>query len=225
MLKMKWAKSGREQLGKDLGEVEQSLCLANKQQPGPLAPTLVPVFLVLRRTYLLPASPLPTKLVDAFIDLLPAPPDPDDIPFREPSVQTATSSLYVNPRLDDAAAFDVLQELIVYEKEILDERGMGDEVPAALAQIIDHVEKRVRASKHRSMEKLNVPVSRWLLSSYLRQGKGARAQQWPSTRSDRQANLYASPSEVSSRATTCPDQRVKQQWTPNAPTATAFSLD
>lgn len=143
MLKTKWARSGRDQLGKDLGEIEQTLCLAGRQQPGPLAPTLVPVFLALRRIFLLPESPLPAKLIDAFIDSVPAPPDPDDVPFREPSIQTATGSLYVNPRLDDSDAFDILQELVVYEKEVLEERGMGNGVPAALLQIVEHVEKRV----------------------------------------------------------------------------------
>lgn len=143
MLKTKWARSGREQLSKDLGDIELSLCLVSKQQPGPLAQALVPVFLELRRTFLLPNSPLPTKLIDAFVDLLPAPPDPDDIPFREPSLQTATSSLYVNPRLDDTAAFGILQELVTYEKEILQERGMED-VSSALVQIVEYVEKRVR---------------------------------------------------------------------------------
>lgn len=143
MLKIKWARSGRDQLGKELGEIEQALCLISKQQPSPLAPILVPVFLSLRRTFLLPTSPLPVKLIDAFIDLLPPPPDDDDVPFREPSIQTATNALYVNPRLGEAAALEVLNELIVYEKEILDERGMGGGVPTALIQVLEHVEKRV----------------------------------------------------------------------------------
>lgn len=142
MLKTKWARTGREQLSKDLGDIEQSLCLVSKQQPGPMAQPLVPVFLELRRTFVLPNSPLPTKLIDAFADLLPAEPDPDDVPFREPSLQTATSSLYVNPRLEDSAAFEILQELVTYEKEILQERGM-DDVSSPLVQIVGYVEKRV----------------------------------------------------------------------------------
>lgn len=145
MLKTKWARTGRDQLSKDLGDMELSLCLASKQQPGPMAQALVPVFLELRRTFVLPNSPLPTKLIDAFVDLLPAEPDPDDVPFREPSLQTATSSLYVNPRLDDPAAFEILQELVTYEKEILQERGM-DDVSSPLVQIVEYVEKRVSLS-------------------------------------------------------------------------------
>lgn len=143
MLKVKWAKSGREQLSKELGEMEQALCLLSRQQPSPLAPTLVPVFLTLRRTFSLPPSPLPPKLVDAFIDQLPAPPDPDNEPFREPSIQSATGSLYVNPRLDDAAAFDILQELIVYETEILKEGDDRIDIPSALFSVVESVEKRV----------------------------------------------------------------------------------
>ena len=195
MLKSKWARSGRDQLGKDLGEIEQALCLVSKQQPSPLAPTLVPVFLSLRRTFLLPTSPLPPKLVDAFIDLLPPPPDGDDVPFREPSIQTATNALYVNPRLNDSAAFEVLQELIVYEKEILDERGMGDGVPPALVQVLEHVQKRVRLPPGRFSSPLTWAVSGWILRDRFRDGQGACTQQC-STDAGHQAAVNAPPRRV-----------------------------
>lgn len=143
MLKVKWARSGRDQLGRDLGEMEQALCLLSKQQPSPMAPALVPVFLALRRSFSLPPSLLPPKLIDAFIDQIPAPPDADSEPFREPSVQSATGSLYVNPRLDEGAAFEVLQELIEYETEILKEGDDRIDIPSALFAMVEHVEKRV----------------------------------------------------------------------------------
>jgi hypothetical protein len=143
MLKVKWAKSGRDQLSKDLGEMEQALCLLSRQQPSPAAPALVPVFLALRQTFSLPPSALPPKLVDAFVDQVPAPPEADNEPFREPSIQSATGSLYVNPRLDDVAAFEILQELIEYETEMLKEEDDRIDVPSALFATVESVERRV----------------------------------------------------------------------------------
>jgi hypothetical protein len=141
MLKCKWAKSGREQLGKDIGEMEQALCLLSRNQPSPMAPTLLPVFLALRRTFLLPPSTLPSKLVDAFIEELPPPAQEE--PFREPTLQSATSSLYVNPRLDDSTAFRVLEELLVYETDVLKNGSRGNEIPSASHALIDNIQLRV----------------------------------------------------------------------------------
>jgi hypothetical protein len=143
MVKCKWARSGREQLGKDIGEMEQALCLLSRQQPSPMAPALLPVFLSLRRTFLLPPSTLPPKLVDAFIEQLDPPAHEE--PFREPTLQSTTSSLYVNPRLDDSAAFRVLEELIVYETDMLKNAQRELEIPSALIGLIDNIKLRVSA--------------------------------------------------------------------------------
>ncbi|WVW80538.1 hypothetical protein I302_102523 [Kwoniella bestiolae CBS 10118] len=143
ILKSKWAKSGREQLGKEVGEIESSLCMASKNNPSSSAPTLIPVFLLLRRTFALPRSPLPPAITEPYLDILPAPPDPDDVPFREPTVQTTTASLYVNPRLDDAAAAVVLEELIEFEKEnVQSAGGSQEETVEWLMDLIDSVQKR-----------------------------------------------------------------------------------
>ena len=141
MLRCKWARSGREQLGKDIGEMEQALCLLSRQQPSPMAPALLPVFLILRRTYLLPPSTLPPKLVEAFIEQLPPPAHEE--PFREPTLQSTTSSLYVNPRLDDSAAYRVLDELIVYETDILKNAHREHELLSTLRGLIDSIKLRV----------------------------------------------------------------------------------
>lgn len=141
MLKCKWAKSGREQLGKDIGEMEQALCLLSRNQPSPMAPKLLPVFLALRRTFLLPPSTLPPKLVDAFSEELPPPAQEE--PFREPTLQSATSALYVNPRLDDSNAFRVLEELLVYETDMLKNALRGHEIPSTLHALIDNIQLRV----------------------------------------------------------------------------------
>jgi hypothetical protein len=143
MVKCKWAKGGREQLGKDIGEIEQALCLLSRQQPSPMAPALLPIFLTLRRTFLLPPSNLPPKLVDAFIEQLDPPAHEE--PFREPTLQSTTSSLYVNPRLDDSAAFRVLEELIVYETDMLKNAQREFEIPSALIGLIDNIKLRVSA--------------------------------------------------------------------------------
>ncbi|WVQ63417.1 uncharacterized protein L199_001570 [Kwoniella botswanensis] len=143
ILKSKWAKSGREQLGKEVGEIESALCMASKNNPSNLAPTLIPIFLLLRRTFALPRSPLPPTITEPYLDILPAPPDPDDVPFREPSVQTTTASLYVNPRLDDSAAAVVLEELVEFEKENAQSAGGSrEETVGWLIDLIDGVQKR-----------------------------------------------------------------------------------
>ena len=126
MMKTKWAKSGREQLGKDLGDMEAAV------------PSLLPVFLVLRRTFALPPSPLPSDVVEPYLDVLPVPPDPDDVPFRQPTVQSTTAALYVNPRLDDKAAARVLDELVESEKEKI---PVEDHVEW-IGRLIDNVQKR-----------------------------------------------------------------------------------
>jgi hypothetical protein len=102
---------------------------------------LLPVFLELRRTFLLPPSPLPAKLVDAFVDQLPTPAQEE--PFREPTLQSATSALYVNPRLEDFAALDVLEELIVYEIDMLKNANRPHDVPSWVMSLIDNIKLRV----------------------------------------------------------------------------------
>jgi hypothetical protein len=134
MLKAKWAKSGREQLGKDLGDIESAFKTSQ---------ILIPIFLVLRRTFVLPPSPLPTDYIDQYLDILPAPPDPDDVPFREPSVQSTTATLYVNPRMSDEAAAVVVSELVESEKEKL-EGATDEEKERWIGEQIDAVAKRVR---------------------------------------------------------------------------------
>ncbi|ORX40941.1 hypothetical protein BD324DRAFT_647844 [Kockovaella imperatae] len=126
MLRSKWAKSGRDQLGKDLGDIESALCMCSKTATTPQAPILMPVFLQLRRTFTLPPSPLPSSIVEPFLDLLPAPPDPDEEPFREPTVQTTTVALYQNPRLEDDAAIQVLEEFLDSEKEMVEAAGANE---------------------------------------------------------------------------------------------------
>jgi hypothetical protein len=120
MLKNRWNKSGRDQLGKDVADIETAYR------------SLIPVCLILRRSFALPDSPLD---VDAFLDMLPPPPDPDDVPFREPTIQTTTMALYVNPRLDEQQAYEVLEELVENERD----KGVED-----VSGLIDAVEKRVR---------------------------------------------------------------------------------
>jgi hypothetical protein len=106
-----------------------------------MAPILLPIFLALRRTFLLPPSPLPSKLVEAFIEELPPPANEE--PYREPTLQSATSTLYVNPRLDDSNALKVLEELIVYETDMLKNAHRGNEIPVALLSLIDNIQMRV----------------------------------------------------------------------------------
>ncbi|WWD20796.1 hypothetical protein CI109_105273 [Kwoniella shandongensis] len=143
MAKSKWAKSGRDQLSKDLGDIEAGLCLVSKNTASPHAQTLLPIFLLLRRTFALPRSPLPPAITEPYLDILPAPPDPDDVPFREPTVGTTTAALYVNPRLDDAAAQVVLEELIDSEKEKVDSAGGSrEEMIEWVTDLIDSVQKR-----------------------------------------------------------------------------------
>ncbi|WVF67778.1 hypothetical protein IAT40_002539 [Kwoniella sp. CBS 6097] len=143
ILKSKWAKSGRDQLGKDLAEIETAVCLVGKNKPSQHAPTLLPVFLLLRRTFALPPSSLHPSITEPYMDILPAPPDPDDVPFREPSVSTTTASLYVNPRLDDVAAMAFLEELVEFEKEGVESAGASREEAAEwLENLIDSVQKR-----------------------------------------------------------------------------------
>lgn len=144
MLKFKWAKSGRAQVSKDLGEIEAALCLVSKSKASSIAPLLLPTFLLLRRTFALPPSPLSQAITEPYIDILPAPPDPDDVPFREPTVSSTTAALYVNPRLSDDKAYDALEELAEFEKEKVDGAGGTRQQMAewALSQI-EAVQKRV----------------------------------------------------------------------------------
>ncbi|BEJ14602.1 hypothetical protein CspHIS471_0403690 [Cutaneotrichosporon sp. HIS471] len=117
MLKNKWVKTGREHLGKDIADMESILCVVGKSYPGPHAPSLMPVFLQVRRTFALPPTSLAQKIVEPFYDMLQSPPDPDSVPLREPSVSSTTASLYVNPRLPDAEALDLIEELLENERE------------------------------------------------------------------------------------------------------------
>ena len=144
MLKNKWAKSGRDQLSKDLGEIESSLCLIGRNTESSHASTLLPVFLLLRQSYALPASPLPSSITESYLDVLPAPPDADEVPFREPSVQTTTAALYVNPRLDDATALEALDELVEHEREKVENAGWRHlEAVEWITGVINSVEERV----------------------------------------------------------------------------------
>lgn len=144
MMKNRWAKSGREQLGKDLGDIEATVCLSGKTTPSKHAPTLLPVFLELRRTFALPVSPLPRTIVEPYYDVLPERPDPDSIPLREPTVSSVTASLYVNPRLDDAAALNVIEELLESEREKGVNADVSEEKTVSwLNGQIDQIQKRV----------------------------------------------------------------------------------
>lgn len=144
MLKNKWVKMGREQLGKDLADIEMSLCVISKTYPGPQAPSLMPVFLQLRRTFALPSSPLPTKVIEPFYDMLPSPPDPDSIALREPTVSSTTASLYVNPRLPDVEALDLIEELLESEREKgINANVTQEKTVAWLDGLVDQMVKRV----------------------------------------------------------------------------------
>ena len=145
MLKCKWAVKGREALAKDLGEIESTICMA-KGGPSPVAQHLIPTFLVLRRTYGLPQSPLPAEVIEPYYDILPAPPDGDN-EYREPTVSNTTASLYVNPRLDVTAAAQVLEELIENEREKAIEARLPEvEIQEIIADLVGQVAKRVRPS-------------------------------------------------------------------------------
>lgn len=143
MLKNKWVKTGREQLSKDLGDIELALCTSGKALSSN-APALLPAFLLLRRTFALPSSPLPARVTDQYFEMLPSPPDPDSVPLREPTVSSTTAMLYVNPRLPDDVALDAIEELIENERE----KGLNAAISqqktiAWLNGLVDQVEKRV----------------------------------------------------------------------------------
>ncbi|TXT13035.1 hypothetical protein VHUM_01436 [Vanrija humicola] len=143
MLKNKWVKTGREQLSKDLGDIETSLCMASKGMPSKHAQSLLPTFLYLRRTFALPPSPLPRAITDTYLDMIPSLPDPDFIPLREPTVSSTTAALYVNPRLDDGSALEAVEELLETEREKGITAGVSEEKTIAWLQgLVDQVEKR-----------------------------------------------------------------------------------
>lgn len=143
MLKCKWAIKGREALSKDLSEIESATCLG-KGGASPHAGELIPIFLVLRRSHNLPKSSLPISIIEPYLDLVPAPPDEDSIPYREPSVANTTAKLYVNPRLDDTAAYEVLEELLDSERELVAESEADDAKKAEyLTEQVDLIQKRV----------------------------------------------------------------------------------
>ena len=155
MLKNKWAKTGREQLGKDLGDIEAALCVTSRSIASVHAPSLLPVFLSLRRSYGLPASKLPTSITDPYLDILPSPPDPDHVPFREPTVQSTTAALYVNPRFEDAAALEVIEELVEGEREHVEGAGgTKKEMVEWITGLVESVEKRVGGSVSHTMDLL-----------------------------------------------------------------------
>lgn len=144
MLKCKWTVKGREALSRDLGDMESTICIA-KGGPSPVAQHLIPTFLVLRRTYGLPPTTLPLEIVEPYYDILPAPPEADG-EYREPTVGNTTASLYVNPRLEDAAAAIVLEELVESEREKALEAGLPeDEISEIISDLVEQVEKRVSA--------------------------------------------------------------------------------
>lgn len=147
MAKNKWAKSGRDQLHKDLLDIETALCVSGKGAPSKHTPELLPVFLLLRRTYSLPATTLPNSVIGSAYEMLPMPPEPDGVPLAEPTVSSATAQLYVNPRLPDTAALDAIEELLESERE----KGMNADVSVEktiswLLGQVEQIQKRVRIS-------------------------------------------------------------------------------
>nr|ODN95966.1 hypothetical protein L204_03657 [Cryptococcus depauperatus CBS 7855] len=143
MLKSKWAKSGRAQLSKDLGEIEFVFCLASRNTASSLAPHLLPTFLLLRRTFALLPSPLPQSITEPYINILPALPEPDEVSFREPTVSATTAALYVNPRLDNDKAYEVLEELVEFEKEKIEGiSGTRQELTEWIVEQIEAVQRR-----------------------------------------------------------------------------------
>lgn len=143
MAKSKWAIKGREALSKDLGEIEATFCVS-KGGASAYAAELVPTFLVLRRQFNLPKSTLPPAIIEPYLDILPAPPDPDDVPYREPTVASTTAKLYVNPRLDDIAAYEVLEEMAESAREDAEAQIQEQEEQLdVLIGMVDQIEKRV----------------------------------------------------------------------------------
>jgi len=148
MFKNKWAKAGREQLSKDLMDIETALCVTSKGMPTPHSGVLLPVFLLLRRTYSLPATPLPPAIVGSAYDMLPMPPEPDSVPLAEPTVSSTTASLYVNPRLPDREALDIIEELLESEREKGLNANVSEEKTLAwLLGQVDQVQKRVSTDR------------------------------------------------------------------------------
>lgn len=142
ILKNKWVKSGRDQLGRDLGDIETALCISRGIASNHAA-SLLPVFLLLRRTYSLPPMALPPKIVGAAYEMLPTPPEPDTVPLREPTVSSTTAALYVNPRLDDSAALDMVEELLENEREKGINAAVSEEKTVSwLLGLVSQIEKR-----------------------------------------------------------------------------------
>jgi hypothetical protein len=143
MVRNKWAKSGREQLSKDLFDVESALCVLNKA-PSPHCGALLPIFLLLRRMFSLPATPLPNAIIGSAYEMLPMPPEPDSVTLKEPTVSSTTAALYVNPRLSGRAALDLIEELLESEREKGINADVSEEKTVAwLLGQVDQVQKRV----------------------------------------------------------------------------------
>jgi hypothetical protein len=144
MLKNKWAKAGREQLSKDLFDIESATCVSHKGTPTSHSSGLLPVFLLLRRTFSLPATPLSNAIIGSAYEMLPMPPEPDAVPLPEPTVSSTTAALYVNPRLSDRDALDLVEELLESEREKGINAAVSKEKTVAwLLGQVDHVQKRV----------------------------------------------------------------------------------
>lgn len=141
MLKYRWAKSGRDALTKEFNEIEHIFCVGG----GSSAAEMLPTFITLRRDFALPPSPLPPALLEQFEHLVAAPPEGDEVPLRETTVQSATGALYQNPRLSQDDAITVLMELVEAERE----RGEWDlkkndnQWRAWIEGVLEAVEKRV----------------------------------------------------------------------------------
>ncbi len=142
MRALKWIKSGRVTLGKDLTEIEEKVVYPSTgsgsvaksrslKSPTPASEiphanaALIPVFEALRSVYALPDSPtppIPRRLEFAPISII-----DETEPYYSPTLQSVTSALYCNPRLSTAAAVAILMELVEYERDVRVYAGGGDD--------------------------------------------------------------------------------------------------
>jgi hypothetical protein len=132
MRALKWIKSGRVALARDLAEIEEKVVFAamgsgasGKSKGMKLPPTvsdvphaiasLIPVFEAIRSVYALPAS---STSVPRRTDFAPISVIEESEPYYSPTLQSVTSALYCNPRLSTAAAVAILMELVEYERDV-----------------------------------------------------------------------------------------------------------
>ncbi len=141
MRALKWTKSGRVALGRELGEIEDKVgaaagggaggssgSVSRRNKAGatgavaavsPQQAALGPVFDALRTLYnLLPSSGGAAPIRRPGLDYLPIPTLDEDEPYFPPTLQSVTSALYCNPRLSTPAAAAVLMELVEYERDV-----------------------------------------------------------------------------------------------------------